>query len=261
MARSILITNDDGIHAPALAALERGLKHLGRIWVVAPDREMSAQSHAITLNRPLRYHGAGPGRFAVDGTPADCVILACLRILDRKPDLLVSGINRGRNVGDSVLYSGTIAAASEGALQGIPSIAVSQEYSDRMDYTLAAELTAVIAHRVVEDGLPHGVVLNLNVPVGWNGGVVLTRQGEKAGKTVLVENLDPRGEEYYWLHEEFHGDDARGAPAELPTDGEVLAEGAASLTPLQLDRTAFRSVKTLSGWTEILTGTRFERAD
>jgi 5'-nucleotidase len=241
--------------------LERELKPLGRTCVVAPDREMSAQSHAITLNRPLRYQKAGQGRYAVDGTPADCVILACLRILGHKPDLLVSGINRGRNVGDSILYSGTIAAASEGALQGIPSIAVSQEYSDHMDYSLTAELTAIVCHRLIEDGLPPGVVLNLNVPVDWNGGVVLTRQGEKAGKTVLVENLDPRGEEYYWLHEEYHRDGGAGARAEVPTDGEVLADGSASLTPLQLDRTAFRSIKGMSGWTDILDSKRFQRTE
>jgi 5'-nucleotidase len=259
---SILITNDDGIHAPALVPLEQELKQLGRTTVVAPDREMSGQSHSITLNRPLRYHHTRAGHFAVDGTPADCVILATLRILDTKPDLLVSGINRGRNVGDAILYSGTIAAASEGALQGIPSIAVSQEYSGdtRLDYQMAAELTAVVAHRVLEDGLPAGVVLNLNLPARWNGGVVLTRQGEKIGKTVLVENMDPRGQEYFWLHEELH-ENAADPQADLPTDAEALAAGCASLTPLQLDRTAFRYAKPMANWTEILDVKGFERAE
>ena len=251
MGNRILITNDDGIGAPALSILETELRELGRTTVVAPDREMSAQSHSITLNRPLRYHPAGSGRFAVDGTPADCVILACLRILEERPDLLISGINRGRNVGDAILYSGTIAAASEGASQGIPSIAVSLEYSEHMDYASAAEITAVIAHRILEDGLPSGVLLNVNVPSEWNGGVVLTRQGEKAGKTVLIENLDPRGQEYFWLHEESH-EELPETEADLPTDAEVLADGHASVTPLQLDRTAFRYVRPLSQWTDIL---------
>lgn len=255
MSRRILITNDDGIGAPALIHLERALKPIGRTTIVAPDREMSGQSHAITLNRPLRYRPAGSHRFVVEGTPADCVILANLRILKPLPDLLVSGINRGRNIGDSVSYSGTIAAASEGVLQGIPSIAVSLEYSDDMDYEATARLTAVLAHRVLEDGLAPGVLLNLNVPVDWNGKVVLTRQGEKAGKTVLVENMDPRGEEYFWLHEESHEKVAE-SEAELATDGEALAAGYASLTPLQLDRTAFRVANRISTWTDILDSVR-----
>jgi 5'-nucleotidase len=259
MGNRILITNDDGIGAPALLVLERELRELGRTTVVAPDREMSAQSHSITLNRPLRFHPAGSGRFAVDGTPADCVILACLRILKERPDLLISGINRGRNVGDAILYSGTIAGASEGVLQGIPSMAVSLEYSDRMDYASAAEITAVMAHRILEDGLPPGVLLNVNVPFDWNGGVVLTRQGEKAGKTVLVENMDPRGEEYFWLHEESH-EELPETEADIPTDAEALADGYASVTPLQLDRTAFRCVRPLSKWTDILDTTLTKKA-
>ena len=128
MNKKILVTNDDGVASPALGILERALKRLGHPTIVVPDREMSATSHSITLNRPLRYQQLAGNKFAVDGTPADCVILSCLRILREPPDLLVSGINRGKNVGDSILYSGTIAAAFEGALQEIPSIAVSVEY-------------------------------------------------------------------------------------------------------------------------------------
>ncbi len=251
MAKRILITNDDGIASPALGALERTLCNLGRTTVVAPEREMSATSHSITLNRPLRYQRLAGNRFGVDGTPADCVILACLRILDSDPDLLVSGINRGKNVGDDVLYSGTLAAAFEGALQGIPSIAVSTEYSENMDFAATADLTAILAYKVLDEGLPPGVVLNLNVPTLWNGGVVLTRQGEKAGKTVLIENMDPRGEEYFWVHEESH-DHSVNPGQDFPSDSDVMAEGYASLTPLQLDRTAFRYFKPLSTWTDIV---------
>ena len=179
MDTQILITNDDGIASPALKALEVELRHLGRLTVVAPDREMSATSHSITLNRPLRFHQVAANRFSVDGTPADCVILAFLRILETRPHLLVSGINRGKNVGDSVAYSGTLAAAFEGALQGIPGIAVSLEYREPMDFKPAAEFTAVLAHRVLEEGLPPGVVLNVNFPTVWNGRILLTRQGQK----------------------------------------------------------------------------------
>ena len=258
MAKRILITNDDGIASPALGELNRALGHLGRTTIVAPEREMSATSHSITLNRPLRYHNHGPDRFAVDGTPADCVILACLRILKSDPDLLVSGINRGKNVGDGVLYSGTLAAAFEGALQGIPSIAVSVEYSESIDYAATADLSAVLAHKVLDEGLPPGVVLNLNVPAHWNGDVVLTRQGEKVGKTVLIEHLDPRGEEYFWLHEESH-DQSDISVEDVPSDSDVMAEGYASLTPLQLDRTAFRYFKPLSRWTDIVDTVAFKR--
>ena len=258
MNKRILITNDDGVSAPALSDLDRALKNLEHTTIVAPDREMSATSHSITLNRPLRYQRLAANRFAVDGTPADCVILACLRILKSHPDLLVSGINRGKNVGDGVTYSGTLAAAFEGALQGIPSIAVSVEYSEKTNYEVAADFTAVLAHRILDEGLPPGLVLNLNFPRDWNGGVVLTRQGEKAGKTVLIGNLDPRGEEYFWLHEELH--DHADVPAEdFPADSDVMSEGYASLTPLQLDRTAFRYFKPLSKWTDILDVSRRER--
>ena len=250
MDTQILITNDDGIASPALKALEVELSPLGRLTVVAPDREMSATSHSITLNRPLRFHQVAANRFSVDGTPADCVILAFLRILETRPHLLVSGINRGKNVGDSVAYSGTLAAAFEGALQGIPGIAVSLEYREPMDFKPAAEFTAVLAHRVLEEGLPPGVVLNVNFPTVWNGRVLLTRQGQNEDRTVLVENLDPRGEQYFWLHEELH--DHNETPSEEhPADYEALQDGYASVTPLQVDRTAFRFFKPLSNWIDI----------
>ncbi len=250
MDTRILITNDDGIASPALKELEIALGDLGRVTVVAPDREMSATSHSITLNRPLRFHQLAANRFSVDGTPADCVILASLRILKSRPHLLVSGINRGKNVGDSVMYSGTLAAAFEGALQGIPGIAVSLEYGESMDFRPAAEFIAVLAHRVLEEGLPPGVVLNVNFPTVWNGRVLLTRQGQHEGRTVLVENLDPRGEQYSWLHEELH-DHNESPSEELPADYEAIQDGYASVTPFQIDRTAYRFFKPLSNWTDI----------
>ena len=162
----------------------------------------------------------------------------------------MSGINRGKNVGDSVAYSGTLAAAFEGALQGIPGIAVSLESREPMDFSPAAEFTAVLAHRVLEEGLPPGVVLNVNFPTAWNGRVLLTRQGQNEGRTVLVENLDPRGEQYFWLHEELHAHNDTPSE-EYPGDYEALQDGYASVTPLQVDRTAVRFLKPLSNWTDI----------
>ena len=251
MDKRILITNDDGINAPALAHLERALGRMGRPVTVAPEREMSATSHSITLNRPLRYREVAPRRFAVDGTPADCVILARMRILGERPDLLVSGINRGKNVGDSVMYSGTVAAAVEGVLQGVPSIAISVEYSERMDYESAAEFAALLGRKVLAEGLPPDIILNVNFPSAWNGSVVLTRQGQREGKSVMVENLDGHGDEYAWLQQEIHP--AAGiSGGELPIDADVLHQGYASLTPLHLDRTSYRSIKPLSAWTDIL---------
>jgi len=249
--KRILITNDDGIDAPALAHLEQTLARLGRPVTVAPEREMSATSHSITLNRPLRYREVGPRRFAVEGTPADCVILARMRILGDRPHLLVSGINRGKNVGDSVMYSGTVAAAVEGVLQGVPSIAVSVEYSDRIDYESAAEFTAQLGRKVLDEGLAPDIILNLNFPKEWNGSVVLTRQGPREGKSVLVEDLDAHADEYTWLKRELHPGTGIGSAA-LPVDADVLHQGFASLTPLHLDRTSYRSIKPLSTWTDLL---------
>ena len=250
MKKRILITNDDGIDAPALGHLEDAFRRVGKWVTVAPEREMSATSHSITLNRPLRYREVSSRRYAVDGTPADCVILARMRILGDRPDLVVSGINRGKNVGDSVLYSGTVAAAVEGVLHGVPSIAASVEYSDRMDYESAAAFTARLGQKVLAEGLPPDIVLNLNFPREWNGSVVLTRQGQREGKSVMVENLSGHGDEYAWLQEQLHPDTGI-SNGTVPVDADVLHQGYASLTPLHLDRTSYRSIKPLSGWSDL----------
>jgi 5'-nucleotidase len=234
----ILITNDDGIHSPALDALEAALADVGPVTIVAPDREMSATSHCITLNQPLRYHQVSPDRYAVQGTPADCVILASLRILKEKPALVISGVNRGANVGDDISYSGTVAAAFEAALQGIPAIAVSTFARTNPQFMPAAQVTARLAARVLEDGLPPDVILNVNYPREWNGEFRVTRQGRRASKPVLVENMDPRGREYFWLHEELHNEKEGPVSSGQITDYEAVAAGYVSITPLQLDRTA-----------------------
>jgi 5'-nucleotidase len=242
----ILITNDDGIHSPGLGALITGLADLGRVTVVAPDREMSATSHCITLNQALRYQQLAPSRFAVQGTPADCVILASLQILPERPSLVVSGVNRGLNVGDDISYSGTVAAAFEAALQGIPAIAVSIFPHEKPEFSSAAKVAARVAARVLEDGLPPDVILNVNYPERWNGEFRMTRQGRRAGKSVLIENLDPGGREYFWLHEELHNE--RGPAA--GTDYEALLAGYVSITPLQINRTAQRYLERFSVWAE-----------
>jgi len=230
MQPEILVTNDDGIHSLALEALAITLAPLGHVTIVAPDREMSATSQSITLNQPLRYHHVGPDRYAVQGTPADCIILAALRILKEKPALVVSGVNRGSNVGDDIGYSGTVAAAFEAALEGIPAIASSTWARDYPDFMPASEVTARIAAKVLEDGLPPDVVLNVNFPETWNGSFKLTRQGRISRKNVLVENLDPRGRQYFWLHEELHETSGRPVDTGWMTDSEALAAGCGKIS-------------------------------
>src|SRR5262245_55532567 len=214
----ILITNDDGIESPALEALEAALSTIGHVTVVAPDRERSATSHGITLDRPVPYQRLAPNRFAVQGTPADCVISALLRIFPQPPSLVISGVNLGSNIGSDILYSGTVAAASEAALQGIPAIAVSAH--SRADYVSAAAVAARIAEQVLEHGLPPDVILNVNYPLEWNGEFRLTRQG-------------------------------RRAPEPL-TDYEALVMGYVSISPLQINRTAHNHFEHFTGWTDQL---------
>jgi 5'-nucleotidase len=214
MQPEILITNDDGIESPGLGALEIALSTLGRVTVVAPDRERSAASHCITIHEAVSYHRVGPNHFAVAGTPADCVIAALLRIMEEPPALVVSGVNRGTNLGDDILYSGTVAAASEAVAQGIPAIAVSAFLGS--DYRAAAEVGAQIAARVLEEGLPSGVLLNINYPQQWNGEIRLTHQGRRA--------------------------------AEPLTDHEALALGFVSLCPLQINRTAHSHFEHFARW-------------
>jgi 5'-nucleotidase len=251
MTSDILLTNDDGIHSPGLTALERSLSPLGNVTTVAPDREMSATSHRITLNQSLRYKDAGLNRYAVEGSPADCVILAVMRILRNRPALVISGVNRGSNLGDDINYSGTVSAAFEAALQGIPAIAVSAFSGDKPDYASAAKVTARLAARVLEHGLPPDVVLNVNFPQKWNRSVRLTRQGRQASQSVLVQGRDARGREYFWLDEKIAqtpGDAGSSSPHTLMTDFAAIAAGYVSVSPLHLDRTAHAHVDRFTDW-------------
>jgi 5'-nucleotidase len=241
----ILVSNDDGIHSAGLAALADALGSVGDVVVVAPDREQSACSHALTLHRPLRIDEIQPGRFTVDGTPTDCVNLAINAILKTRPALLVSGINRGANLGDDVTYSGTVSAAMEGTLLGIPSIAVSLIGRGTFDFGVAASFATRLAQWVLEHGLPPDTLLNVNVPQEFEGAapraVVLTRMGRRRYGDAIVEKLDPRGRKYYWIG----GEDVPFV-AEEGTDFHAVHQGLISVTPIHLDLTNYRTLDVLA---------------
>ena len=247
----ILITNDDGIHAAGLRALVEGLKPIARITVVAPSQERSASAQSLTLRQPIYCDQIAENEYSVEGTPADAVILAFHTLLKEKPDLVVSGINRGGNTGENVYYSGTVGAAMEGAINRVPSIAVSVSYkSKEIDYTPAANFARLLAPLVLKEGLPPGILLNVNVPQLWTGEVRFTRQSSKITRNVLQPGADPRGRRYFWLHEQKRIEDI-----EPDTDIAAIRDGAISITPLQLDHTHAASLDHLSHWTKFLEST------
>jgi 5'-nucleotidase len=244
----VLIANDDGIHAPGLKLLERVVRSLVKeVWVVAPETEQSAASHSLTMRRPLYLRKAtGRRRYAVDGTPTDCVLLAIHKVMkDRPPDLVVSGVNRGGNLGEDAIYSGTVAAAMEGALLGFPAIAFSLVYEDgaAVSWPTAEQWTAEVLRRL--DGLawPKGVLLNVNVPgVPPHAvtGIEVTRQGRHKLGGSMIEGVDPRGVPYFWIGA------ARDEDRMLTgSDLEAIHRGAVSITPLSLDLTHGPSLGTL----------------
>lgn len=247
----ILITNDDGIHAPGLAVLETIANQISdEVYVVAPETDQSGVSHSLSLNDPLRLREISDRRFAVKGTPTDCVIMGVKHILrERKPDLILSGVNRGQNVAEDVTYSGTIAAAMEGTLLGIPSIALSQAYAygDRhsINWGSAEAHGARIIRKLLDAGIPPGIVMNVNFPAREPdavAGMTLCVQGQRNQGLLDVEpRLDGRGNPYYWLA--F----ARGriSPAE-GTDLHALADGKIAITPLRLDLTDLPSLTRLA---------------
>ncbi len=246
---SILVTNDDGVHAAGIATLADSLRPLGDVVVVAPDRQRSAASHALTLHAPLRIREVNARVYAVEGTPADCVYLGALQILDRKPDLVVAGINHGSNIGDDVTYSGTIAAAMEGTILGIPSFAISQEAqsaapggsgSGRFDFGNAGMVAHEIARRVLGQGLPSAdTLLSVNVPGGPIQGTRCTRQGRRTYDEVVDEGTDPRGIRYYWIG----SGTAPHVEQDPDTDYMALRSGCVSICPLHLDLTHYPSLE------------------
>ncbi len=245
----ILITNDDGYDAPGLQALIGSVAALGRVIVSAPDREQSGASHALTLDRPLRVQTVAEDRYRIDGTPTDCVHLAVDRLCGRLPDLVLSGINRGLNVGDDVTYSGTVAGALEGALLRIPAIAVSAALppDGPIDYTQAARIACRLSERILADGLTRGTLLNVNVPAGPAKGIRVTRQGTREYRATAVERTDPAGRPYYWI-----ADIDMTPTGEPDGDHTAAADGFISISPLHTNMTHERSLESLANWVEEL---------
>lgn len=241
--KRILITNDDGIDSPGLKALEQSLAPLGEITVAAPDREMSATSQAISLHTPLRVQAFGERHYAVTGTPTDAVILALYSLVPSKPDLVVSGINPGGNLGENVIYSGTVGAAMEAALHGVPSFAISLVSRKQLDFSGAAAFAAQLAAKVMEEGLPAGVMLNVNVPPGEVRGVRVARQSQKISQNLVREQKDPRGRSYFWLDEAVDLSNV-----EPDSDYAAILAHEIAVTPLQVDRTHYPSLNHLSSW-------------
>jgi 5'-nucleotidase len=240
----ILLTNDDGIHAPGLKALAAGLEGLGTISVVAPSREQSGAAQSLTLRQPIICHSVGERQWAVEGTPADAVIVALHRLLPEPPDLVISGINFGANLGENVYYSGTVGAAREAALHHIPALAMSLcSKGAGVKFDTAARIARSTAELILKEGLPDQVLLNVNVPEPWTDGVKFTRQSKKITRNQLSEGKDPRGRTYYWLFEQRIDKDV--AP---DTDYAAIFSGAVSITPLHLDPTDTKSLNHLSHW-------------
>ncbi|HSB09742.1 MAG TPA: 5'/3'-nucleotidase SurE [Blastocatellia bacterium] len=237
----ILVTNDDGVHSSGIIALAEALEALGDVLVVAPAHEMSAASHSLTLTRPLRIDRIDDRHYSVDGTPTDCVTLAMNHLIkDGLPDIVVSGINKGGNLGDDVTYSGTVAGALEASIYGLPGIAVSLVQRTDFDFRPGAEFAAELARRVLNDGLPLGTLLNVNIPPGPIRGVRVTRQGTKVIKPSVIEGTDPRQRKYYWI-----GEESLIWNEEEGTDYEALRHGLVSITPLRTDLTDHRALEEL----------------
>lgn len=249
----VLLTNDDGIHAPGINALRARMEQVEglEVWAVAPDRERSASGHAITMYRPLfpikvEIPGATAPCYSVTGTPADSAKLAIEALLPRRPDLVISGINRGANLGTDLFYSGTVAAALEGPILHIPAIAVSLDSWESKDYSVAADFTATLALKVLQEGLPDGTLLNVNVPALKREeikGVRVTKMGRRLYRDQWDRRQDPRGRTYYWLAGEL-------MELDNDNDSDVAATeaGYISVTPVQLDLTRYDQIARLHLW-------------
>ncbi len=247
----ILVTNDDGVQAPGLLALAQEVQKIGKVTVFAPDRNWSASGHVKTMDRPLRVRETrladGTHAFASDGAPSDCVAMPLLGLVEEQVDLVISGINPHANIGHDVTYSGTVTAAMEAIIWGVPGIAISldspETLNNQLDYQTAAKVGRRIAQHVLEERLPEGVLLNVNVPYLVESdlqGIMLTRQGLRVYRDMLDRRVDPRGHPYYWI-----GGEAPTGVDEPGTDFGALKAGYVSITPLQLDLTDRRALETL----------------
>ncbi len=249
---NILVTNDDGYQSPGLQALARALSRVGRVTVFAPDHNWTAAGHTKTMHKPLRISRSrtaeGLPLYISTGTPSDCVGLALLGVVEDRPDLVVSGINLGANLGEDITYSGTVAGAMEAAVTELPAIAASADLrgDGTADFAFAAQVVARLAGQVLEHGLPRGVLLNVNFPAlpgGQVRGLQITRLGRRVYRDVLIERLDPKGRPYYWIG----GDPPAGKP-DAGTDVGALAEGYVSVTPLNMDMTDRGQLAALASW-------------
>ncbi len=248
---SILVSNDDGIFSDGIGALIKELQTIAVVTVVAPETQQSAVGHAITVHRPLRVREVEKdGKFfgyAVDGTPADCVKLAIRHLMPVKPDLVVSGINHGSNTAISVIYSGTVSAATEGTILGIPSFAVSlTSFESNVDYSYAAKFSRRFALQVIEKGLPNGTMLNVNIPpLSENEiqGIAITRQGKSVWNDEFEARRDPGNRQYFWLKGELVELDE-----EEDIDQRAILNNKISVTPIQFDLTDYKMIEQLKGW-------------
>ncbi|MGC9455982.1 MAG: 5'/3'-nucleotidase SurE [Halothiobacillaceae bacterium] len=243
---NILVSNDDGYLSPGIQVLANALSVLGQVTIVAPDRDRSGASNSLTLSRPLRPRRISERVHAVDGTPSDCVHLAVKGLLPETPDLVVSGINHGSNLGDDVLYSGTVAAATEGRSLGLPAIAVSSMSFDPRHLPAAADLVCTLVRRLESHPLPRGTLLNVNVPdrpTSEIQGIRATRLGRRHPSSPIVRDQDPRGREIFWIG-------AAGAAEDCGegTDFHAVAEGYVSVTPVQFDMTRHEVIDAVQGW-------------
>ena len=244
----ILLSNDDGISSEGLRALYRAVRPLGEVAVAAPDREQSAVSHSLSLHRPLRAEKTGEGWFAIDGTPTDCINLALNGLLKTRPDIVLSGINKGANMGDDITYSGTVAVAMEATLLGVPAVAISLiwEPGEPFHFDLSEKFARAIAEKILQSGLGEGVLLNVNVPnisESECSGVEITRQGKRVYGDSIVEKIDPRGREYFWI-----GGNGLGWVDEPETDFAAASRKKISVTPVRLDLTDYGAMEELKKW-------------
>src|SRR5690348_5261972 len=247
----ILVTNDDGVDSPGLSALARALSHVEEVCVIAPNRNWTAAGHTKTLDRPLRVAqitlpGTRMSGFSSDGSPSDCVALGFLGLAPERPRLVVSGINTGPNMGSDITYSGTVSAAMEGVVSGVPAIAVSLADYYEWDFRYASVFAARLARRVLREGLESDVLLNVNVPRGRRAdirGVRVTRLGRREYRDELIRRKDPFGRDYFWI-----GGGPPGGLGEPGTDLHAVAAGYVSVTPVQLDLTHHDLIEHIADW-------------
>jgi len=248
----ILITNDDGIHAPGLRALVEAVGDLGTVSVVAPSQERSASAQSLTLRQPIYVEQIAEREWAVHGTPADAMIVALHKLFPVRPSLVLSGINPGGNLGENVFYSGTVGAAAEAAINHVPAVAISVVHrGPDFVYAHAAKFAHKLAEMVLAHGLPDGAFLNVNVPREWGGKVRMTRQSEKITRTALEESTDHQKRLCYWIREE-----RMGGEMDPESDYAAISDGAVSVTPLEIDRTHAASLKHLAHWAKALESPR-----